>query len=206
MSITLYYHPLSSYCQKAIIGLYELDVPFAKRIVDLGDPADRAGFLAIAPLGKFPVIVDHGDGDRAIPESTILLEHVDPAGRLFPSLAARAGDRFWDLYVHHPMQTIVGDRLRPASARDPFGVAQARARIEAAFDLAEAALRDHRWAAGDDFTIADCAAAPALFFTQRLVPFGARPQLAAYDARLRTRASVARTFDEAAPYLAMFPG
>ena len=206
MSITLYYHPLSSYCQKAIIGLYELGVPFAKRTVDLGDAAERAAFLAIAPIGKFPVIVDHADGDRAIPESTILLEHVDAAGRLFPSLAARAGDRFWDLHVHHHTQLIVGDRLRPADARDPFGVAHARAKLETAFDLAETALRDHGWAAGDDFTIADCAAAPALFFTQKLVPFGARRHLAAYYDRLRARPSVARTFDEAAPYLAMFPG
>jgi glutathione S-transferase len=205
MSITLYYHPLSSYCQKAIIGLHELGVPFARRTVDLGDAAERAAFLAIAPLGKFPVIVDDATGE-AIPESTILLEHVDRDARLFPSLAARAADRFWDLHVHQHVQTIVGDRLRPADAHDPFGVAHARAKLALALDLADAALRDHAWAAGDDFTIADCAAAPALFFAQKLVPIGARPHLAAYDDRLRARPSVARTFAEAAPYLSMFPG
>ncbi|HTJ41181.1 MAG TPA: glutathione S-transferase family protein, partial [Kofleriaceae bacterium] len=114
-----------------------------------------------------------------------------------------AADRFWDLHVHQHMQVIVGDRLRPEGAKDSFGVAQARAKLAESY-----AIADRTWAAEvrDDFTIADCAAAPALFFAQKLVPIDAYPTLAAYYARLRARPSVARTFDEAAPYLAMFPG
>ena len=112
--LKLHYHPLSSYCQKALIGLYELGVPFDTQVVNLGDAVERAAFLAIAPLGKFPVLVEDG---RAIPESSILLEHLDTERRLFPSLDARAGDRFWDLHVHEHMQRIVGDKLRPEDLR-----------------------------------------------------------------------------------------
>jgi glutathione S-transferase len=201
--LTLHYHPLSSYCQKALIGLYELDVRFDKHLVNLGAAAELAAFLAIAPLGKFPVIVDDG---RTIAESSILLEHLDTERRLFPSLAARAGDRFWDLHVHEYVQRLVGDKLRPGSARDPFGYAQARAALERSYAIAERELTDRTWAAGEDFTIADCAAAPALFFAQKLEPFGASAHLAAYFDRLRARPSIARTFAEAAPFLSMFPG
>jgi glutathione S-transferase len=201
--LMLYYHPLSSYCQKALIGLYELGVSFEKHVVDLGDAKERAAFLAIAPLGKFPVIVDDG---RAIAESSILLEHLDEDHRLFPSLAARAGDRFWDLHVHEHMQRMVADRLRPSEARDAFGVAQARAALERTYAIADQELAGRTWAAGGAFTIADCAAAPALFFAQKLVPFGDHTHLAAYFERLRDRPSVGRTFAEAAPFLPMFPG
>ena len=202
--VTLHYHPLSSYCQKALIGMYELGVPFEKHSVNLGDAAERAAFLAIAPLGKFPVIEE---GGVAIPESTILLEHLDRERRLFPSLAARASDRFWDLHVHHHVQAIVGDRLRPEGAKDPFGVAHARAKLEASYAIADRALEAAAWAAGDAFTIADCAAAPALFFARKLVPIDthAHAHRAAYFARLSARPSVARAFDEAAPFLSMFP-
>jgi glutathione S-transferase len=120
---------------------------------------------------------------------------------LFPSLAARAADRFWDLHVHHHVQAIVGDSLRPTGAKDPFGVAHARAALEKSY-----AIADRMYVSSDDFTIADCAAAPALFFARKLAPIDAYPNLAAYYARLCARPSVARTFDEAAPYLAMFPG
>jgi glutathione S-transferase len=201
--LTLHYHPLSSYCQKALVGLYELGVSFEKRLVNLGDDQERATFLAIAPLGKFPVIVDDG---RTIAESSILLEHLDVDHRLFPSLAARAGDRFWDLHVHGHMQRIVGDRLRPPDARDPFGVAEARTALERAYAIADRELSGRTWAVGDAFSIADCAAAPALFFSQKVVPFGSAAHLAAYFERLRARPSVARTFSEAAPFLGLFPG
>lgn len=201
--LTLHYHPLSSYCQKALIGLYELDVPFTTHTVDLLDPTQRAAFLAIAPLGKFPVLVDE-DG-AAIAESTILLEHVDRERRLFPSLAARARDRFWDLHVHHHMQTLVGDRLRAEGERDPVGVARARAALATSYAIADGALADRAWAAGDTFTIADCAAAPALFFARTWVSIDPHPRLAAYFDRLAAHPSVARTFAEAAPYLSMVP-
>lgn len=200
--ITLHYHPLSSFCQKVLIGLYELDVPFAKHVVDLGDADARAAFLALWPIGQFPVI---SDGPRAIPESSIILEHVDRDRRLVPSLEARALDRFYDLHIHVPMQKIVTDRLRPDGAHDAHGVAHARDKLAIAYGVADAQLRDRTWAAGDAFTLADCAAAPALFFARTVVPFGDHHQLAAYFARLAQHPAVARTFAEAAPFLAMVP-
>jgi glutathione S-transferase len=215
MSLVLLYHPLSSFCQKVLVGLYELDLPFEKHLVDLGDPAARAAFLAVWPMGKFPVLRDEVRG-RTLPESTIILEYLDghcaAAPRLIPAdpeqaLACRLADRFHDLHVQLPMQKIVGDRLRPEGQHDPLGVEQARAQLRAAYAVAEAQMAGKRWAIGDSFSMADCAAAPALFYAKRVEPFGdACPELQGYFARLCARPSYARVLEEAAPYLAMFPG
>lgn len=214
MSLTLHFHPLSSFCQKVLIGLYERDVPFEKHVVDLGNEAARGAFLKLWPMGKFPVIRDEARG-RTVPESTIILEYLDERvpgkPRLVPSDAERAGecrllDRFFDLHVHVPMQKIVTDNLRPDGQRDRFGVDQARAQIATAYGVADERLRGRTWAIGDEFTMADCAAAPALFFASQVVPFGdALPNLTAYFERLTQRPSVARTFEEARPYLHMVP-
>lgn len=215
MSLTLHYHPLSSFCWKALIGLYELDVPFDKHLVDLSDAAARAAFVRLWPIGKFPVLCDH-TRNLTIPESTIILEYIDGAGakgpRLIPQDSARAlecrlRDRLYDAYIHLPMQKIVGDNLRPEDRRDPLGVAQARAQIETAYALAETQLGEGPWAMGEGFTIADCSALPALYYGGKVVPFAGRwPSLSAYFERLRARPSVARVLEEAAPYLKMFPG
>jgi glutathione S-transferase len=214
MSLTLHYHPLSSFCHKALIGLYELEVPFDKHLVDLGDPTARAAFLQLWPIGKFPVLRDEAR-QRTVPESTIILEYIDrhytAAPRLIPADADRAldcrlRDRFYDQYIHVPMQKIVGDRIRPEAQRDPLGVEQARAQITAAYAIADDQLRGSPWAAGDSFSLADCAAAPALFFANKVAPFGdTHPHLAAYFARLLARPAYARVLEEAKPYLAMFP-
>lgn len=194
---TLHMHPLASYCQKVLIGLYELEIDFEKQFVDLADEESRAAFYALAPLGQMPALVDEG---RVFVESTIILEHVGP--RLFPSLEARAQDRFWDLHVHTPMQRLVANTLRPPDAKDPYGVTKLKEALALAYDVADRELATTR----DAFTIADCAAAPALFFAEKIVPFGGRKHLGDYFSRLRSRPSVKRTFDEAAPYLHMFPG
>jgi glutathione S-transferase len=214
MSLTLHYHPLSSFCHKALIGLYELDVPFEKYLVDLRDAAARAAFMALWPVGKFPVLRDDAR-QRTVPESTIILEYIDrhytAAPRLIPAdpdraLDCRLRDRFYDQYIHLPMQKIVGDRIRPEAQRDPLGVEQARDQIKAAYAIADNQLRTSTWAAGDSFSLADCAAAPALFFANKVAPFGdAHPHLAAYFARLSARPSYARVLEEAGPYLSMFP-
>ena len=210
MSLTLHFHPLSSFCMKVLIGLYELDVPFAKRIVDLSDEADRAALRKLWPVGKFPVLRDEARG-VTVPETSVILEYID-RGRLIPTdpdLAreCRLRDRFYDLYVHVQMQKIVGDRLRPEGKRDPYGVDQAKAQIEAAYAIADEWMVASPWAAGDTFTMADCAAAPALFYANKVVPFGdGRKHLAAYFARLTERPSFARVLREAEPYMAMFPG
>jgi glutathione S-transferase len=216
MSLTLHFHPLASYCWKALIGLYELEIRFEKRVVDLSNDAQRAAFTRLWPIAKFPVLRDETRG-RTVPESSVILEYVDRLrpGRasLLPAdpddaLECRLIDRLYDLYVHGPMQKIVGDRLRPEGARDRLGVEQAREQIEIGYAAADARLGDGAWAMGGDaFTLADCAAMPALFYGNKVAPFERRwPRLAAYLARLESRPSVARVLDEARPYFAMFPG
>ena len=213
MSLTLYFHPLSSFCQKVLIGLYELELPFTKRVIDLADARDRAELAALWPLLKFPVLRDAARG-VTLPETSIILEHLEQhcgRGRLLPSDPDRARecrlrDRFFDLHVNVPMQKIVTDKLRPAGQQDQFGVAQAREQLETAYGIAGAWLAGSTWAAGESFTLADCAAAPALFYAEKIAPFGPHRQLADYFARVMQRPSVVRVMHEAAPYLAMFPG
>jgi glutathione S-transferase len=214
MSLTLHYHPLASFCWKALIGLYELGIPFEKHLVDLADTDARAAFARLWPLAKFPVLRDDGRG-RTVPESTILLEYVDRLSDgpmpLIPrdperALECRLRDRLFDTYVHASMQKIVGDRLRPADARDALGVEQARAQLETAYALLEEQVGDGPWAMGDDFTLADCAAMPALYYANEVASFEGRwKKVAAYLERLRRRPSVARVLDEAKPYFHMFP-
>jgi glutathione S-transferase len=215
VSLTLHYHPLSSFCWKALVGLYELEIPFEKHLVDLSDAEARAAFLRSWPIGKFPVLRDDSR-NKTIPESTIILEYLDaisPTGaRLLPTdpdraLECRLRDRVFDAYLHVPMQKIVGDRLRPEDERDPLGVEQARAQMETAYALVDGQLREGPWAMGADFTMADCSALPALFYGDKVTPFGARwRKVAAYFERLKGRPSVARVLAEAEPYFKMFPG
>lgn len=201
MNRVFHYHPLASYCHKALIGLYDCGVPFEKHSVDLGDAEARAALQALNPLGKMPVLVA---GGRPICETSIILEAECP--QLFPSLEARYWDRFFDLYVHVPMQKIVGDRLRPEAKRDPYGVDEAKASLLRAYAVADQQVRGKQWVVGDDFTVADCAAGPPLFFANKLVPFARHEHLAAYFDRLAKRPSYARVLEEMMPYLHMFPG
>jgi glutathione S-transferase len=210
----LYYHPLASYCWKALIALYEAGVDFEREIVDLGDPEQRANFLKLTPLGKFPVLVDEAAG-ISFPESSIIIEYLTmkypSAAKLIPAdkdlaLRVRLSDRFYDLYIHEKMQRIVGDRLRPGDKRDPVGVEQARAELETALQLVDRDLQGGGWATGDNFTMADCAAAPALYYANKVAPFGSKHAPAArYLERLMQRPSFARVLTEAEPYFAMFP-
>lgn len=215
MPLILHYHPLSSFCHKALIALYENDVPFTPRIVDLGDATQRAEFVALWPIGKFPVLQDVARG-KTIPESTIIIEYLEQhhpgKGRLIPddpeqARETRLLDRFLDLYVHEPMQKIVGDRLRPEDAKDPHGVDHARKTMRTALGILERDMASRTWAAGDDFGLADCAAAPALFYADKVMPIAADyPNVKRYLDRLMQRPSYARVLREAQPYFAMFPG
>jgi len=216
MSLTLYFHPLSSFCWKALIGLYENETPFTPQVVDLGDEASRAAFLAVWPIGKFPVLRDDARGET-VPETSVILDYLDahyPGPVRFtptdPDAAwrTRLWDRFFDLYVQVPMQKIVGDRIQPSDAdRDPLGVAQARAQLTTAYGVLEAELADRSWMSADDaFGLADCAAFPALFYADRVQPLGeAWPRVSAYLARLKARPAAARVLEEAEPYFRFFP-
>jgi glutathione S-transferase len=214
MSLTLYMHPLSSYCHKAMIALYENATPFTAVSVNLGDPDERAMLLKLWGVGKFPVLQDDARGE-VVPESSIIIDYLDRhypgPTRLIPedgdaARAVRFADRFYDLHIHNHTQKVVGNRLRPANAKDPHGVEDAKTRMRAAYDIAERDMTSRRWAAGDDFSMADCAAAPALFYAAKVLPYAdSHPHLAAYLERLKARPSYARVLKEAEPYFHMFP-
>jgi glutathione S-transferase len=214
MSLKLYFHPLSSFCQKVLVALYENDTPFEPEVVDLFDEASRAAFLKIWPVGKFPVLRDDA-ADRLIPESSIIIEYLDRhfpgKTRFVPGDAERARqmrfqDRFYDLHVNVPMQKIVTDRLRPAGKNDSYGVEQAKRLLQTTLGMVDASMAGKTWAMGDDFTMADCAAAPPLYFANKVMPFGkTHPHAAAYLGRLMQRPSFARAVKEAEPYLTLVP-
>jgi len=214
MSLTLHFHPLASYCHQVLIALYENDTPFTPNMVDLSNEIERAALLKLWPIGKFPVLGDD-TRNQTIPESTIIIEYLDRyypgRTRFIPADADRAWqtrlrDRFYDLYVHEPMQKIVGDRLRSDSKKDPHGVEEARARLRTSYRMIDQEMATRSWAMGDAFSLADCAAAPALFYANEVMPFGdSHANVAAYFVRLKARPSYARVLKEAEPYFAMFP-
>ena len=212
MSMKLYAHPFSSYCQKVLIALYENDIPFEWRMLAPGDEQVAAEHEALWPLKRMPVLVDDG---RAVVEASIIIEHLGlhhpgPV-RLIPddphaALDVRMMDRFFDNYVMTPMQKIVADSIRAPEHRDRQGVAEARETLDTAYRWLDDAMTKREWAAGDAFSLADCAAAPALFYADWAHPIGsALPNVRAYRQRLLARPSFARAVDEARPYRSLFP-
>jgi glutathione S-transferase len=212
MTLKLYAHPFSSYCQKVLIALYENDTPFDFRMLAPDDAAATAELEALWPIKKFPVLVDRG---RTVIETSIIIEHLQlhhpgPV-RLVPedpkaALEVRFMDRFFDNYISTPQQKIVFDSIRAADDRDPYGGAEARAMLETAYRWLDGAMEGREWAAGDDFSLADCAAAPALFYADWSHPIDAAfAHVRAYRKRLLARPSFARAVDEARPYRPLFP-
>ena len=214
MSLTLYFHPFSSFCQKVLIALYENGTPFQPHAVDLMNPDQAAAFKKVWPMGRFPVLRDEARG-RTIPESSIIIEHLDlhypGATRFVPEDPDRANrmrllDRFFDLDVNVPMAKIVTDRLRPAGKNDGFGVEAAKMQLQTALGILDRDMAANTWAAGDTFGMADCAAAPALYYANLVMPFATtHKNAAAYFDRLMQRGSFARVLSEAEPYRAFFP-
>ena len=196
------------------MGLYENGASFVPKLVDLADSEQRAEFQRLWPIGKFPVLQDEGRG-RTVPESSIIIEYLEQhypgKTKLIPedpelAREIRFLDRFFDLYVHLPMQKIVGDRLRPQDSHDPHGVEHARSTMRTALDIVEKDMADRTWASGGDFSLADCSAAPALFYADKVMPLADDyPQVSAYLRRLMERPSYARALAEAQPYFSMFP-
>jgi glutathione S-transferase len=214
MSLTLHFHPLSSFCWKALIALYENDTPFTPHSVDLGNTAERAALLELWPIGKFPVLRDDAR-EQTIPESSIIIEYLDryySGGTKFipadSDLAwqTRLRDRFYDLYVHLPMQKIMSDRLRAEAKKDPHGVEEARTQLRTSYGMIDQQMAAGSWAMGEAFSLADCAALPALFYGNMVEPFGeSHKNVAAYLERLKARPSVARVLREAEPDFKMVP-
>jgi glutathione S-transferase len=214
MSLKLYFHPLSSFCHKALTALYEGDTVFEPILVDLYDEKSSATLRALWPIAKFPVLRDEAR-KRTIAEATVIIEYLDayyPGATKFvsadPELAwqTRMWDRFYDLYVHVSMQKIVGDNLRPAGAKDPCGVEQAKAVLKTAYGMIDREMAGKSWAIGDAYSLVDCAASPALFYANTVMPFvPAQRNLKVYFDRLMARPSYARALKEAEPYFQMFP-
>ena len=210
MSLTLYSHPFSSYCQKVLVALWENDIPFAYR--HLEEPGAGEELNALWPFGKFPMLVDDG---RTIVESSIIIEHLDlhhrGAARLLPddrdaALEVRFMDRFFDQYVMTAMQKPVSEALKAEGGRKDEAMAEARQALDTAYAWLEERLSGRTWAAGEDFTMADCAAAPSLFYADWVHPIGPGfPGVRAYRSRLLARPSFARAVDEGRPYRAYFP-
>jgi glutathione S-transferase len=212
MTLTLHEHPFASYCWKALVALYERDVPFARHRID--DEADRAALAELWPMASMPVLVDDEAG-VTLPESTIVVEYLDRFGDAPPlvpadgeaALRARLWDRVIDGHVQTPMQKIVGDELRPEGARDPHGVEEAREHLDRIYPVLDEQLRGRAWLAGADFTLADCAAAPALFYARAVRRWDedGLVDLTRYYGALRNRPSVARVIEEARPLRSLFP-
>jgi glutathione S-transferase len=209
--LKLYAHPFSSYCQKAAIAFYENDVPFELALLQAGSAAS-AELSRLWPLQRFPVLEDRG---RVVPEATIIIEylavHYPGPVQLVPpdpnaAIDVRLMDRFFDNYVMTPQGSIVFDFIRPQGRQDTYGVEQSRALLDKSYRWLDDHMADRTWAAGNAFSLADCAAAPALLYADWTHPI---PQtlanLWAYRKRLLARPSYARALDEARPYRHLFP-
>ncbi len=213
MTLQLFGHPFSAYTQKVSIAFYETQTPFTPRVLSPDDPATAQEFVALWPIRKFPLLLD---GVRTLMESSVIIEYLanrNPSAGLLPAdadsaIEVRMLDRFFDHYVMTPVQKIVGDRVRSEDSHDPHGVAEARSLLDTSYAWLNKALGARTWACGSAFSMADCAAAPALFYADWVHPIddAAYPTLRAYRQRLLKRPSVMRAVDEARAYRPLFPG
>ena len=212
MSITLYGHYFSSYCQKALIAFYEHGLDFTLREIDFQNEDIMQELGALWPIKKMPVIVDQG---RSVIESSIIVEYVDEKyhgdSRLIPqdadsALDTRFMDRFFDNYIATPQMKLVIDAMRSAGDKDPCGVTKAKEMLETSYAWLDDKMKNREWAIGDDFTLADCAAGPHLFYTHWSHPIDARfEHLLAYRNRLMARPSFARCIEDGRPFRSLFP-
>jgi glutathione S-transferase len=210
--LQLYGHPFSSYTWKALIAFYENATPFEFRMLGPDHPENGAELARRWPLGKFPVLLD---GERLIAEASIIIEylavHHPGSVTLIPedpdaAIEVRMLDRFFDNYVMAPMQKLVGNALRPEDARDPYGAVEATAMLDTAYQILDRWMANRDWAAAGSFSMADCAAACALFYADWAHPIPeALGDARAYRARLLARSSVTRCVDDARPFRSWFP-
>ncbi|CAM3574742.1 Glutathione S-transferase [Bordetella sputigena] len=212
MALQLYFHPFSSYCQKVLVALYDLGLGFERNVIEGADSPAGRRLAALWPMQRFPVLVD---GDRTVIESSCIIEYLDlyhaGASRMIPhdpkaALETRFMDRFFDNYVATPQMQIVFNALRPEGSRDPHGVQQSRAMLDTSYAWLDQKLAGRAWAAGDRFTLADCGAAPFLFYADWTHPIPAHcGNVRAYRQRLLQYPPFARAVEEARPYRAWFP-
>jgi glutathione S-transferase len=212
ISMKLYFHPVSSFSQKTLVAFHEKGVAFEPVIINLMDPKDREAYRQVNPLNKVPFLRVE-DKKLELAESSIIIEYIDrkfPGGtKLIPddfdqALQVRKLDRYFDNYINEPMAKILFDGFRPEGKNDPYGVQQARDRLTSTYALLDKELAGRTWAAGDAFSMADCAASPALFYSRMMQPFEEHKNLSAYFGRLMERPAFQRVVKEAEPFLAMF--
>lgn len=212
MRPVLYSHPFSSYCQKVLTALYENGTDFDTRMLGPEDPSAYQDLCSMWPVKRFPILID---GEKRVFESSIVIEYLDQhypgPVKLIPddadaALDVRMMDRFFDNYVSIPQQKVVFNAIRPEESRDPYGVQEARDMLDAAYGWLDQRMADREWAAGGAFSLADCAAAPALFYADWTHRIGEQfAHVRAYRDRLLARPSFARAVDEARPYRSFFP-
>lgn len=205
----LYLNPISSYTQKVLIAFYEKSIPFTPMVVNLMDPASRAKYEKVYPIGKIPYLVD--DAGHARPESSAIIEYLDQHFPGHPprlilaernqAIEARRWECFADSYLNDSMQKVLFDGMRPADKRDPMGVDNARKLIGRAYGMLDQHLAGKEYIVGNALSIADCAAAPSLFYLAKVAPFGDFKNIGAYSARMQARPSYARAISEAMPIL-----
>ena len=210
--IQLFGHPFSSYTWKALIAFWEKDIAFDFRALGPDHPENGEEFAHLWPIGKFPLLLD---GGRQVMEATSIIDYLEvafpQATRLIPEdpLSAqhvRMLDRIFDNYVMEPTQRVVANAMLPERRQDPENVAAAEAALDRIYDWLDAHLAKREWAAFDDFSLADCAAAPSLFYADWVLPIGdTRPHLSAYRGRLLARPTIARAVEGARPYRHLFP-
>jgi len=204
-----YYHPISSYCQKVLVAMYEKGVEFEPHIVALMDPEQRAQFRDVYPMGKVPLLVV--DDDSFIPESSIIIEYLD--GIAEPKLIfgdaeqqrkIRFKDRMFDLYLNDSVSILLFQSMKPESERDQERIDTSHFRIDTMYGFMEEELGGQPYANGEEFSMSDCAATPALFYAQRTAPFDSYKNISAYWDRLASRPSIRRVMDEAEPHISAF--
>ena len=211
MKPQLFAHPFSSYCQKVLVAIYENGTDFDYRMLSPDETGTVEEWQAIWPIKRFPVLKD---GENAVMEATIIIEYLmlnyPGSARLIPgdanaALRTRMMDRFFDNYIMTPMQKVVFNQIRPEADRDPYGVTEAKAMLDDAYGWLDGVAKTE-WAAGDTFSLADCAACPSLFYADWVHPIPETlANVRAYRARLLARPSFARAVDEGRPYRSFFP-
>ncbi len=202
----LHYNPISTYSQKVLIGLYEKGIDFEPEIVNLMDPDARAQYREVYPLGKIPCL-QLEDG-HIIPESSTIMEYIDPLaeptlikGDADETRRIRFKDRMFDLYLNDPVVTLLFQGMKPESDQDPERIEKARFHIATMYSFMENEFGKQNFANGEEFLMSDCAAAPGMFYAEQVAPFAEHKNISAYWERLKSRASIQRTHEEAAPIL-----
>lgn len=203
----LYFSYPSPYCQKVLIALYEKKIAFVGKLVNLADPADKAEYQAIYPLGKVPLLCT--DDNKLVPESSIIIEFLDqvePAHRLIPletdhARNVRLWDRLADQYLCASVMNMLMESRKPTAQQNAADIERWSRTLGTMYRMIDDQLARFPYLAGMEFSMADCAALPGLYYSSQFASLKGFPRLSSYFESLMLRASVMRVVDDAAPYI-----